>query len=89
MRAGGAGGPRPAEAAGGHAERVQDLGPQVVGERLAGELLDQQLEHAVATARVQPAPPGLLQQLDQEAVAGLRLTKAAIDATGRSAGWPT
>jgi hypothetical protein len=69
MRTGGLRGPRPLEAAGGHAERLQHLGLHVVGERPAGELLDQQLRHAVAATRIQPASAGRLQQLDREAVA--------------------
>ena len=43
----------------------------IVGERPAGELLDQQLQHAVAAAGVQPASTGRLQQLDWEAPARL------------------
>jgi hypothetical protein len=69
--AGGLRGPRPAEAAGGHAERAEHLGLHVVGERPAGEFLGQQLQQAVAAARVQPASAGRLQQLDREAVARL------------------
>ena len=71
MRAGGLLGPRPPEAAGGQTERLEHLGPHVVGERSAGELLDQQLGQAVAATRVPPASPGRLQQLDREAVARL------------------
>jgi hypothetical protein len=46
--AGGVRGPRPPEAAGGHPERPQHLGLHVVGERATRELLDQQLQQAVA-----------------------------------------
>jgi hypothetical protein len=69
--AGGGRGPRPVEAADGHAQRLEDLGLHVVGERPAGKLLDQQLRQAVAATRVQPALAGRLQQLDREAVARL------------------